>query len=62
MKNYIISEFTKTRDLFDRILLDEKLQQNIINISQACIEALKRGKKIMFCRPTNLLIFDYLSS
>ena len=49
MKNYIISEFTKTRDLFDRILLDEKLQQNIINISQACIEALKLGKKIMFC-------------
>ncbi len=49
MKSYIVSEFTKTHDLFGLILRDEKLHQNIINISQACIESLKKGKKIMFC-------------
>lgn len=49
MKNYIISEFTKTRDLFDKILLDEKLQQSMIAVANVCIESLRNGKKIMFC-------------
>ncbi len=49
MKAYIIEEFTKTRDLFEKILVDQKLQNDIIAISNVCIEALKKGKKIMFC-------------
>jgi D-sedoheptulose 7-phosphate isomerase len=49
MKSYIIEEFTKTRDLFEKILVDQKLQNDIIAISNVCIEALKKGKKIMFC-------------
>ncbi len=49
MKAYIIEEFTKTRDLFEKILVDQKLQNDIIAISNVCIEALRKGKKIMFC-------------
>lgn len=49
MKSYIISELTKTRDLFEKIVGDEKLHNEMIAIANACIEALKKGKKIMFC-------------
>jgi D-sedoheptulose 7-phosphate isomerase len=49
MKNYIISEFTKTREVFEKILADEKLHKNIEEVSVACIKALRDGKKIIFC-------------
>ncbi len=49
MTNLIVSEFTKTRDLFEKILVDKKLHQQIDEISRVCIESLKKGKKIMFC-------------
>ena len=49
MKNYIITELTKTRDLFDVILSDQNLHKNIDTISQVCIKSLRQGKKIMFC-------------
>ncbi|MBU6140094.1 MAG: D-sedoheptulose 7-phosphate isomerase [Proteobacteria bacterium] len=49
MKNYIISEFTKTRDVFEKILADEKLHRDIETVAKVCIESLKQGKKIMFC-------------
>ncbi len=49
MKNYIISEFAKTREVFEKILADEKLHKNIEAVSSACIKALRDGKKIMFC-------------
>jgi len=49
MKKLIISEFKKTHELFDRILHDEKLQKNIISVAEACIDALKKGHKIIFC-------------
>jgi len=49
MKNYILSEFTKTREVFEKILADEKLHKNIEAVSSACIKALRDGKKIMFC-------------
>ena len=49
MKNYIISEFTKTRDVFEKILADEKLHRDIETIAKACIESLKQGRKIIFC-------------
>lgn len=49
MKNYITAEFTKTRELFDKILLDEKLHETIIEAANICIKALENGKKIMFC-------------
>lgn len=49
MKNYIISELTKTHDVFTKILHSEKLHQDIIQIAKVCIDSLRRGKKIMFC-------------
>ncbi len=49
MKNYIISEFKKTHELFEKILRDEKLQKNIESVVGICVDALKKGKKIMFC-------------
>lgn len=49
MKNYIISEFVKTRELFEKILLDEVLQKNIEIVAKVATQALKNGKKIMFC-------------
>ncbi len=49
MKNYIISEFTKTRDVFEKILADEKLHRDIETVAKTCIESLKQGRKIIFC-------------
>ncbi len=49
MKNYIISEFTKTREVFERILADEKLHHDIETVAKICIESLKQGRKIIFC-------------
>lgn len=49
MKNYIISEFTKTHELFGKILRDEKLHADIETVAKVCINALRKGKKIMFC-------------
>jgi D-sedoheptulose 7-phosphate isomerase len=49
MKNYIISEFAKTRELFEKILLDEVLQKNIEIVAKVAVQALRNGKKIMFC-------------
>ena len=49
MKNYIISEFTKTRDIFEKILADEKLHHDIETVAKTCIESLKQGRKIIFC-------------
>lgn len=49
MKNYIISELKKTRELFDRILVDEVLQKNIETVAKVATHALRSGKKIMFC-------------
>lgn len=49
MKNYIVNELTKTKELFERILSDETLQKNIETTANVCVQALKRGNKIMFC-------------
>lgn len=49
MQNYIKSEFQKTAEVFSKILSDQKLQENIENITKTCIKSLKNGKKIMFC-------------
>lgn len=49
MKNYILSEFKQTQDLFAKIIADEKLQQAIIEAANICIESLKKAKKILFC-------------
>lgn len=49
MKKFITSELTKTRELFERILQDEQLQKNIETVVTVCVQALKHGKKIMFC-------------
>ena len=49
MKNYIISELTKSHEVFTKILHDEKLHNDMETVAHACIKALRNGKKIMFC-------------
>lgn len=49
MIDYIISEYNKTKMVFEKILADSLFQKNIITISDVCIKALQSGKKIMFC-------------
>lgn len=49
MKKYILSELKKSHNLFECILSDVKLHSNIEIIAEACIKALRAGKKIMFC-------------
>jgi D-sedoheptulose 7-phosphate isomerase len=49
MKNYILTEFTKSKETFERILKDEKLLSNIETVVKVCIDVLKNGNKIMFC-------------
>lgn len=49
MKEYIKLELTKTHDLFVKILSDQKLQASIEEVAKACSDAIKNGKKIMFC-------------
>jgi D-sedoheptulose 7-phosphate isomerase len=49
MQNYIKSEFRKTAEVFNKILSDQKLFNNIETIAKTCIKSLQNGKKIMFC-------------
>jgi D-sedoheptulose 7-phosphate isomerase len=49
MQNYIIEEFQKTKDLFNKILNNKELLLKIEEISNICYKSLKDGKKIMFC-------------
>ncbi len=49
MKNYIISEYQKTLEVFEKILADDKLHKNIETVAEVCVKALRQGKKIMFC-------------
>lgn len=47
--SYIISELTKSRDVFSKILHDQELIANIQKITSICVKSLQQGKKIMFC-------------
>lgn len=49
MQNYIKSEFQKTQQVFEQILANQKLLNDIEAITKVCIKSLKNGKKIMFC-------------
>ena len=49
MQNYILKEYQKTKDLFDKILHDKKLLLKIEEVTNVCYESLKDGGKIMFC-------------
>jgi D-sedoheptulose 7-phosphate isomerase len=49
MRNHILKELKKTHELFGKIVADEKLHQQMEKTAQLCFEALKKGKKIMFC-------------
>lgn len=49
MENYILQEFQKTKRLFEKIISDKKLHEDIIKISEICYNSLKNGGKIMFC-------------
>jgi len=49
MKNYIIEEFTKTKNVFELLINDSKIHNQILNVAQVCTKALQQGGKIMFC-------------
>lgn len=45
----IIEEYEHTQKVIDKIISDECFIQNVENISDLCVKALRNGKKIMFC-------------
>lgn len=49
MKNFILEEYQKTKNLFERILENKILLLEIEKITNVCFESLKNGGKIMFC-------------
>jgi|TARA_Y100000389_G_scaffold115772_2_gene112942 D-sedoheptulose 7-phosphate isomerase len=49
MQNYILKEYQKTKDLFDKILNNKDLILKIEEVTNICCKALKDGGKIMFC-------------
>ena len=49
MKNYILDEYSKTKQLFEKILADDVLQDNIVKIVAICVTTLQNKGKIMLC-------------
>lgn len=49
MKNYIIEEFIKTKNVFELLINDSKIHDQILNVAQVSTKALQQGGKIMFC-------------
>ncbi len=49
MKNYIIEEFTKTKNVFELLINDSKIHDQILNAAQVCTKSLQQNGKIMFC-------------
>ena len=49
MKNYIIEEFTKTKNVFELLINDSKIHDQILNVAQVCTKSLQQNGKIMFC-------------
>jgi D-sedoheptulose 7-phosphate isomerase len=49
MLDAIKKEFTKSRQVFENILADEKLLKNIAEVADAATKVLQNNKKIMFC-------------
>ena len=49
MKNYIIEEFTKTKNVFELLISESKIHDQILSAAQICIKALRQNGKIMFC-------------
>ena len=49
MKNYIIEEFTKTKNVFDLLIKDSNVHEQILKASEICTNSLKQNGKIMFC-------------
>lgn len=49
MNSYILNEYRNTLDVFQKIVLDKKLIENIEKISKVAVNVLQNGCKIMFC-------------
>lgn len=45
----LIKEIEKTRATIDAVLADKELLANVEKVGALCVEALKRGNKILFC-------------
>jgi D-sedoheptulose 7-phosphate isomerase len=48
LNDYISAEIAKTRDLMGAMLADAELLAEVEAVSRACVEALRRGNKVMF--------------
>jgi len=46
---FINAEYTRTREVFDKIIADKNFAGNILKIAEISTKALQSGKKIMFC-------------
>jgi len=49
MKKYIIEEFIKTKNLFELLINDSKIHDQILNVAEVCTKSLKQNGKIMLC-------------
>ena len=49
MKKYIINELSKTKNLFELLINDSKIHNQILNVAEICTKSLKQNGKIMFC-------------
>ncbi|PIR32835.1 MAG: phosphoheptose isomerase [Alphaproteobacteria bacterium CG11_big_fil_rev_8_21_14_0_20_44_7] len=49
MQNYIKQEYTKTKELFEKILSDDAFIQKIAELGEIATEIVRNGGKIMFC-------------
>lgn len=47
--DFIVAEYTKTREVFEKIIADKSFAENILKISEVATKALQAGGKIMFC-------------
>lgn len=48
VSEYVVEELTKTKTLINDIISDNSLLENINVISKLCIDAIRRGNKIIF--------------
>ena len=49
MNSYVVSEYQKTLDVFNKIVSNSNFVSNVVKIAEVATSVLKNGGKIMFC-------------
>ncbi|MDA0902474.1 MAG: D-sedoheptulose 7-phosphate isomerase [Proteobacteria bacterium] len=49
MRSYILKEYQKTKNLFERMIENDDFQKKVEEVTEICYQSLKNGGKIMFC-------------